>query len=398
MALDFPASPTDGEVYQNWIYSTDKGAWKAKPLTAAKTLTSDTPPGSPSNGDQWFNTIDGTLYIYVTDVDGSQWVESRAPITADGYTSPNYIINGGMDIWQRGTSQTTPANGNYTADRFRTTNNGNGTRVYSQLSFAGDGPSGTALLNYFRYQQTAAGTGATYNGIAQRIENVGTLAGQTSTFSFYAKADAARTISVGGYQDSGASGTGSASFPFTQSTFALSTAWQRFSATVTIPSISGRTIGANSFLEISISFPLNALQTIDIAGVQLESGAVASTFRRNANSIQGELAACQRYYQRYAGVLSANRLCFGFQLNTTQATTIVAVPVVMRANPAVTFSSLVWTDAVAFDATVSAANTTNSTASTPVINWTYAANGTARWPGFIAASAVGGYFDLSAEL
>ena len=80
-ALDFPASPTDGQVYQNWIYSTSKGAWQAKPMVSAKTVTSPVPPSAPTNGDEWFNTNDGNLYVYYTDVDGSQWVQVKSDAT-----------------------------------------------------------------------------------------------------------------------------------------------------------------------------------------------------------------------------------------------------------------------------------------------------------------------------
>ena len=31
-ALDFPSSPTDGQVFDNWIYSSSKGAWQSKPV------------------------------------------------------------------------------------------------------------------------------------------------------------------------------------------------------------------------------------------------------------------------------------------------------------------------------------------------------------------------------
>jgi hypothetical protein len=79
-ALDFPASPTNGQVYANWIYSTAKGAWQAKPITG-KVTTSAVAPAAPTNGDEWFNTNDGNLYVYYTDVDGSQWVQVKSDAT-----------------------------------------------------------------------------------------------------------------------------------------------------------------------------------------------------------------------------------------------------------------------------------------------------------------------------
>lgn len=80
MALDFPSSPTNGQVYGNFIWSTAKGAWQAKPITG-KVTTSATAPSAPSNGDEWFNTNDGNIYVYYTDVDGSQWVQVSSDAT-----------------------------------------------------------------------------------------------------------------------------------------------------------------------------------------------------------------------------------------------------------------------------------------------------------------------------
>lgn len=79
-ALDFPASPTNGQVYGNFIWSSAKGAWQAKPITG-KVTTSATAPSAPTNGDEWFNTNDGNLYVYYTDVDGSQWVQVKSDAT-----------------------------------------------------------------------------------------------------------------------------------------------------------------------------------------------------------------------------------------------------------------------------------------------------------------------------
>lgn len=80
MALDFPTSPTNGQVYGNFIWSSAKGAWQAKPITG-KVTTSATAPSAPSNGDEWFNTNDGNIYVYYTDVDGSQWVQVKSDAT-----------------------------------------------------------------------------------------------------------------------------------------------------------------------------------------------------------------------------------------------------------------------------------------------------------------------------
>jgi hypothetical protein len=307
MPLDFPASPTDGQVYGNWIYSTSKGAWQAKPLVSAKTVTSDVPPSSPANGDQWFNTVDSTLYIYYTDVDGSQWVESRAPIISDGYYSPNYIINGAFDFWQRGTSFASPASGAYNADRWQVYWDGTGTRTISRQTFtAGSAPvPGYEGTFFYRFAQTTAGTGGTFNNfLNQPIESVRSLAGEVVTVSFWAKADATRTVTPNMEQNFGTGGSPSAIVNTSGTPISLTTSWTRYSQTFSIPSISGKTLGTNGnhvLRFILASATNNATQTIDIWGVQVEEGSVATPFRRNANSIQGELAACQRYYVRFSG-------------------------------------------------------------------------------------------------
>lgn len=81
MPLDFPPSPTNGQVYANWIYSTSKAAWQAKPLESDVAVPSPTPPSTPNNGDLWFNSDDGNLYVYYNDGDTSQWVQVKSDAT-----------------------------------------------------------------------------------------------------------------------------------------------------------------------------------------------------------------------------------------------------------------------------------------------------------------------------
>ena len=105
----------------------------------------------------------------------------------------NKIINGNFDYWQRGTSTSTAG---YLADRWYT-NSAGSTFTSSRQSFT---LGQTAVPNeptYFHRTvvTSVAGTGnqvVTY----QKIESVRTLAGQTSTLSFWAKADASKNIAV----------------------------------------------------------------------------------------------------------------------------------------------------------------------------------------------------------
>jgi hypothetical protein len=314
--------------------------------------------------------------------------------------SPNVIINGAMDIWQRGTSFTVNNNSLFTADRWQllSTNTG-GSVVASQQTFTpGSSPAPNFEGTYFLRNTASSPTGATYNVWQHRIEDVRTLSNQTVTLSFYAKADASRTLTSQFFQNFGTSGSTEV---FTGSTYSytLGTTWQRFTTTLTLPSISGKTIGAGSNLRLEFVMPINTTSTIDIWGVQLEAGLIATPFRRNANSIQGELAACQRYYFRFGGDSINQRYGSGSFWTNTNAQVLVQNPVPMRAQAgSVEFSSLVLWDQganypvtnITLDAT--GRNTTN-------LSVTISSGGTQYRPvQLTSASSINGYLGLSAEL
>lgn len=344
-ALDFPANPTNGQVYQNWIYSTSKGAWQAKPLTPAKTITDDVAPLNPADGDQWFSTVDGVLYIYVVDVDGGQWVESRSAIISDGYYSPNYIINGGFDIWQRGTSSTTDTA--YLADRWGA-RYGGATGSHSRQALSpGEITGGDGA--YFHRTTRAAG-GVYFAPIVTKIEDARTLAGQTCTLSLWVKASSAVTGAApfaAQVFGTGGSSAQSVTFP---TTFNIGTTWSRVSVTFTMPSVVGKTIGDGSYIEFQpVRFSTTSAITVDIWGVQLESGSVATPFRRNANSIQGELAACQRYYNRITAQPGNNSgMIFGFQQTLATSRFVYSAPVKFRTVPSISFTNCDISDDITF--------------------------------------------------
>jgi len=253
----------------------------------------------------------------------------------------NKIINGDFSIWQRGTSFTA-ASGTYTVDRFLPLFNGSGSaRTVSQQSFtAGTAPvAGYESTFFVRYNQTTAGTGATFNNFIQRIEDVRTFAGQTVTISFWAKAATAGTYGVGIAQNFGTGGSTQVAQEFT-SEFNVTTSWARYSKTVTLASISGKTIGTNSSLIAYATMPLNATFTLDIWGFQVEAGDVATAFQTATGTIQGELEAAQRYYFEIADGTQA--VGFGSRFNATTLYYSVPVAATMRTTPTVTYSGTVY--------------------------------------------------------
>lgn len=348
-ALDFPASPTNGQLYPaapnaQYIYNSTAGgpttgAWESLPLVEAKTVTADVPPSTPQDGDQWFNTVDGTLYVYVVDIDGGQWVESQAPITANGYYSPNHLINGAMDIWQRGTSFTSTG---YGADRW-----------YLPISNATVSQETSDLPAGFRYGIKYVTTATGFAQFNQAIERdtVISLRGKTVTFSAYVKISgsfsgnwanqAYYSNSTDAYSSLTTIVPGSAKNVASSAT----SSWTRITNTFTVPSDA---VGLRIENLPDVQSATGA--TVRMTGMQLEEGSIATTFRRNANSLQGELAACQRYFQTsypYGATIGAASdkgfiSAAGYYEHTTTSYIIwgTVFPVQMRSAPTVTAYSV----------------------------------------------------------
>ncbi len=59
---------------------------------------SDTPPGSPSEGSIWFDSATGSLFVYITDTDSSQWVQPTAPVPDFSTFSSVQITGGAQSI------------------------------------------------------------------------------------------------------------------------------------------------------------------------------------------------------------------------------------------------------------------------------------------------------------
>lgn len=100
-ALDFPTSPSDGEIYGSYIYDAARSVWNINAQgVAARFIVSDTKPSPATNGDAWFDTTEGVTYVYYDDGSSAQWVESGNQVL-----SYNTVAN------LTDTTITSPANG-----------------------------------------------------------------------------------------------------------------------------------------------------------------------------------------------------------------------------------------------------------------------------------------------
>ena len=90
MALDFPNSPSTGQVFArgNRIWQWTGAFWKTQGTTTAIS-PSDSAPSPAAAGNLWFNSATGKIYVYYTDTDSAQWVELGQPnkITATNLLS-----------------------------------------------------------------------------------------------------------------------------------------------------------------------------------------------------------------------------------------------------------------------------------------------------------------------
>ena len=218
----------------------------------------------------------------------------------------NVVLNGNFDIWQRATSHSSVGYGS--ADRWNNNISGSACTISRQSFTVGqtDVPGNPRF--FCRAVTTSVAGAGNYAILSQAIESVRTFAGQTVTASFWAKADAARSIAFELVQ---AFGTGGSTIVTGIGTAKvnLSTTWQRISLTVmVVPSISGLTIGtADDYLGFNIwldagsnyNSRTNTLGqqsgTFDISRVQLEPGTMATSLE--ARPIQTELNLCKRYGQ-----------------------------------------------------------------------------------------------------
>ena len=246
----------------------------------------------------------------------------------DPQTNRNVVINGAMQVAQRGTSTAgITASAYYTADRFATANTTLGTWTQS---IEADAPTGSGFRNSLKMLCTTADASpAAADGlrIDQNIEGQnlqqflkGTSSAKPFSVSFWVKANVTGTYIVWLFDEDNSRQV-SASY-----TISASATWEK--KTITFPADTtgafnndnGRSLYLSFWLGAGSNFTSGTLATTwasytaanaavgqtnlgaatsnywQITGVQLEAGSVATPFE--FEDFGTTLAKCQRYYQK----------------------------------------------------------------------------------------------------
>ena len=321
----------------------------------------------------------------------------------------NKIINGDFGVNQRGFTTSTNASAAFLFDRW-SCRAVDGTSTFSAQTFtSGSAPvAGYESSNYIRVSSSGQTAASTRTAILNPIEDVRTFAGQTATLSFWAKSESG-TPSVSAYLAQNWT-SGFTDSPGQKVT--INSSWNRYSITFQVPAMSGQTISAISKLTVfiftsagsewnsqSASLGIQSA-TVDFWGFQFEAGSVPTSFSTSTGTIAGELAACQRYFQRFGNSIAYEPFGVAHGIDVNNARMYLPLKVNMRTNPSFA-SSAASTFQKSFGTTSGLSSIALGSSSNHAVSIDFSrtseftANG-----GFIISSVGAGnaYIDLSAEL
>jgi hypothetical protein len=314
-----------------------------------------------AKGDLLAATGASTVTNLPVGADGSTLVANSASATGVAWTAgnpiPNPVLNSAFQVWQRGTSFTVGAASPYTADRWQANRGGLATGLTVSRQVTGDTTNLPFIQYAARIQRDSGNTSTATTTLWQNFESINSIpfAGKTVTFSFYARAGAqysstSNLLNINLYSGTGtdqnvnvAGFTSATQVITTNST--LTTNWQRFTYTGTVAPTATQLAMLFVCTPTNTAGPAGANDYFDITGIQLDIGSVALPFRTYAGTLQGELAACQRYYYRSTQGLAYSAYAMGVGATNTIAEIPIFNPTTMRTNPtSVDYSNLQVSD------------------------------------------------------
>ena len=369
----------------------------------------------------------------ITDAAGGNTatINSYTP-TESNMAGRNRIINGAMQVAQRGTSTTgvTTTDGYYACDRWRTQTD------YGTWTISQDTDSPNGFSNSLKLDCTTAGTSNSdeisvryyMEGQDAQGFGFGTADAKPLTVSFWIKSNKTGTYTVRFYIED----TGN---PEISRTFTIDTADTWEYKTVSVPANTSNAITNDNTFGFGLfwyfgaasgftSTPLNETwgssvsansvnsdipglggstnDYVNITGVQLEAGSVATPFERRFYG--QELALCQRYYYKLSATATNTSYGIAQCFSTTQAGGTTFFPVTMRTSP----TALEQTGTASDYRLLNSAGSGNACTSVPAFNSSSAstANTTFTTSAFLVAGnatllttqSLSSYLAWSAEL
>ena len=192
-----------------------------------------------------------------------------------------------MEVAQRGTSSTSTGWGYYTVDRMNT-NLRAGAGTMSQYTLNDELPP---FVKAFKFAITS-GSNSGQPIMQQKIEDSRKFKNRQVTLSFFARASKAITVNTA-FDLLWANADN-----FTTAVdHSITTSWQRFTSTVTLPNPSGSYNSTYDHLYTRITTPLNDTFDFYITGLQVEYGATATEYEHR--SFAEELTLCHRYCRSF---------------------------------------------------------------------------------------------------
>lgn len=323
--LSLNAADPDEEL-TNWIYINDSG----------NVVVSDSPI-----------TVGNFALIGIVDTDTTsvlrQFDLRRIKLSQPVNLIENDCINGTFDNWQRGTSQT--SSGYDSDDRFTNLHSGS-SKTHSRQNFAAGQTVVPGNPKYYSRTVVSSTSGSgDYVRKEQRILDVRKYSGKTVCLKFHGKVDTTKNIAVEVVQNFGSGGSAEVNSIGAQK-IQLTTGFTKNFVFIDIPSISGKTIGTNSYTAFVFWFDAgtsfdsrtNSLGpqsgTFELSEIEIYESNIELPVRRRSE--EEELALCQRYFIEYNGGVFSG----GWQYYTTSGTGFdagsISFPYQMIQTPSIT--------------------------------------------------------------
>jgi hypothetical protein len=290
----------------------------------------------------------------------------EAPFVANNANFRNLIINGDINISQRGTSASSVTASQYLCDRWEYETIGEETVTISQVA---DAPDNSGLNKSFKVEVTTADSdviASDYAVIKQVIEaqnlqhlEYGTSDAKKITISFNVKSSVTGTYAVGLEHGETTSYQGQTYTISSANTWESKTLTFVGNTATAINNDNGGGLHVNFFLTAGTSYTTgsngawgaatnwaanhaaNIIGTVNstffITGVQVEVGETATDFEHLPHDVQ--LQRCQRYFTKFGGDDAFSPFGSGMWKTGTVASLILTFPTKMNHEPTMTIAN-----------------------------------------------------------